>query len=297
MTLAQVADSEFVRRLCGHPAEGTAAFGPPGRGVVYRKGGPCLANRNPEPAADSIKISVCMATYNGERFVGEQLDSILSQLREHDEVVVVDDASRDGTVAAIRELADDRIRLEKNRRNLGVLASFERAIRAATGEVLFLSDQDDVWLPEKVTSVLSAFRRHPDVTMISTDVDIVDGDGQLLSAGFPRVRFGDETRGRKLLRNLYKNRYLGCTLAFRASVVSHILPFPPDIPMHDMWIGMVNDIVGRTHFLDQRLVRYRRHDSNTTTGRPLAPPLQIKNRLVLLRRLVEFWYRRRSVDE
>ena len=236
-------------------------------------------------------ISVCMATFNGSRFIQEQLQSILWQLESTDEVIVVDDGSQDATVNTILALNDRRIQLQQNEENRGVVRSFERTIRAATGEYIFLSDQDDIWCEGKVATIVSAFDQHPDVTLVSTNVDLIDENGQIIQEGYPHLRIGTESKYGKLARNLYRNRYLGCTLAFRAQTIPFILPFPPDVPMHDMWIGMINDLVGKTLYLDQHLIKYRRHDSNATTGRPLHPVVILRHRLILVRRLAQFAFR------
>ena len=104
-----------------------------------------------------MKLSVAMATYNGARYLRQQLESIFSQLAPEDEIVIVDDASQDATCAIVMEFKDARVRLLRNPRNVGVLGSFERAIRNTTGDVIFLSDQDDVWRGDKVRKFRAAF--------------------------------------------------------------------------------------------------------------------------------------------
>ena len=147
-------------------------------------------------------ISVCIATYNGARYIAEQLASILKQLSAEDEVVVSDDGSTDGTIDIVRSLNDHRIRI--------VDARVTDSLLNTTSESLF----------------------------------------QLMHV----------KRGR-LSNLLWRNGYTGCCMAFKREVLSKALPFPTDIPMHDIWIGNVAAFCGRLHFIDDRLLQFRRHDA------------------------------------
>ena len=209
------------------------------------------------------KISVCVAVYNGAAYLQPQMHSILAQLRATDEVVVVDDASQDNSAELLRDLSDARVRVHRNERNLGVLDSFERAIRLAQGDILFLSDQDDLWLPGKVEKILEAFSLNPEVTLVASDAKVIDESGCVVADSFFEQR-GYFAAG--VLHNLLKNKYLGCTLAFRRSMLHHFLPIPKDVPMHDMWFGLINDIYGKTYYIDQPLIAYRRHGNNVSSS-------------------------------
>lgn len=208
-----------------------------------------------------MKISVCMAVYNGAAYLIPQLRSILPQLRAHDELVVVDDASQDNSAELLGNLSDARVRVFRNARNLGVFASFEKAMRLARGDILFLSDQDDIWLPRKVEIILEVFLSRPEITMVATDARIIDESGKVVADSF-FARRGRFDAG--VLHNLVKNKYLGCTLAFRSSMLHYFLPIPPDVPMHDMWFGLVNAVYGKTYYIDQPLISYRRHQNNVS---------------------------------
>jgi glycosyltransferase involved in cell wall biosynthesis len=214
-----------------------------------------LADRRP------IKVSACMAVYNGAAFLSTQIDSILGQLRPGDEFIIVDDASRDASVSIVRGIQDARVRLHRNARNQGVLAAVEQALRLASGEIVFLSDQDDIWLPGKVQSALDVFALYAEVTLVASDANIINAHGQKLSDSFYSRR-GRFSGG--FLHNLAKNKYLGCTLAFRRRMLDYFLPIPADVPMHDMWFGVLNSLYGKAYFIDQPLVAYRRHDRNAS---------------------------------
>jgi len=226
-----------------------------------------------------MKISVCMAVYNGGSYLQPQMLSILAQLRATDEVVVVDDASQDNSVELLSDFMDPRVRVFRNDRNLGVLSSFEKAMRLAQGEILFLSDQDDLWLPGKVDKIIEVFSLNPEITMVASDAQIIDASGRLVADSFFAQR-GRFAAG--VLHNLLKNKYLGCTLAFRRSMLDHFLPIPKDVPMHDIWFGLVNDVYGKTHYIDQPLIAYRRHGNNVSpsTGAPVMKKLVWRWRLV-----------------
>lgn len=209
----------------------------------------------------SPRLSVCLAAYNGERWLRPQLDSILHQLDDADEVVIVDDASCDSTPYIVEELRDPRIRLLRNARNIGVDRSFERAISEARGDIIFLSDQDDLWYEDKVAIVLGAFAESPDVTLVLSDAEIID------EAGNKRESTYFETRGQfvpGVVANILKSKFLGCAMAFRANLRELFLPFPSTLPGHDMWIGVVNEWYGRTLFIKQPLIAYRRHGGNAS---------------------------------
>jgi glycosyltransferase involved in cell wall biosynthesis len=205
-------------------------------------------------------VSVAMATYNGESYLSEQLGSILPQLSATDELIIVDDASQDATCAIVERLRDHRIRLIRNETNQGVLASFETALRNTTGEIIFLSDQDDVWHPEKVGRFLLLFKARPKVTLVISDARIIDADGRVLS----QSRLNGKEFDPRVVPNLVRNRYVGCALAFRRDILHYCLPFPRSVPMHDMWIGILNQIYGETAFLREPLLSHRRHGGNSS---------------------------------
>jgi glycosyltransferase involved in cell wall biosynthesis len=219
-----------------------------------------------------VSLSVCMAVYNGAAYLEPQMRSILTQLRATDEVVVVDDASQDNSAELLRNFPDARVRVYCNERNLGVLASFEKAMRLAHGNILFLSDQDDLWLPGKVDKIIKVFSQNPEITLVASDAQIIDATGSVVADSFFAQR-GRFVAG--VLNNVLKSKYLGCTLAFRSSMRDHFLPIPEDVPMHDMWFGLINDIYGKTYYIDQPLVAYRRHGNNLSpsVGAPVAQRL------------------------
>ena len=225
------------------------------------------------------KVSVCMAAYNGEHFVQAQLETILPQLDSYDEVIIVDDASTDGTVQQIRNLHDKRITVIQHSLRKGAVATFEDAIRSASGDILFLSDDDDLWAVNKVQKYLAAFVADPDVTVVISKVSLIDQNGA--PTNDPRLGpKGEFVAG--FLSNLIRNNYQGSAMAFRASLLPQILPFPADLYVwHDVWIGTRNAVsCGKTCFIDEVLLFYRRHGGNLSYQ--LKWILQLKKRIHLL---------------
>ncbi len=232
-----------------------------------------------------------MATFQGEKYVAAQLRSILTQLAESDEVIVVDDHSSDGTCAIIRALGDARVRLIEHTTNQGPAKSFQDALWKASGAVIFLSDQDDIWAPEKVRKVLEVFDRSPGVEMVVTDAMLIDEDGNRVGDSYYGLR-GRFNSG--VFSNVIRCKFLGCTMAFRSELVARALPIPEGIGMlHDFWLGAVNSMTGGgTLYLDEPLVRYRRHAGAVTAG-ALKWKTQLRIRVNLVRASAMFWIRRK----
>ena len=205
-------------------------------------------------------ISVCIATYNGERFIERQVTSILSQINAEDEVVVADDGSTDNTLAILRGLNDPRIRIVDGAHRHSPTWNFEKALKEARGEYIFLSDQDDVWMPEKVAVTMKYLQQYDCV--ISDNVTVA-ADDSVISESFYAV---NDTRPGKYYNLLLKNGYLGCCMAFRRNVLEAALPFPADIPMHDIWIGNVAAFKYSVCFIADKLMHYNRHGDNASTA-------------------------------
>ena len=208
-------------------------------------------------------ISVCVTTYNGEKYILEQLRSILCQLGQEDEVVVSDDESTDKTLELVESLADPRIRVLHSKAHY-FKWNFDNALRAARGNIIFLSDQDDKWLPGKVEQCVRAL---DEVDLVVHDSRVVDDNMQVLYPSFFRF-YGS---GPGLLKNALNNTYFGSCMAFRRSVLEAALPFPKTNEIgHDIWLGLVAEMTGRVLFLDEPLLLYRRHDlARTNLGQSL----------------------------
>lgn len=226
-----------------------------------------------------MKISVCMATYNGEKYIKEQLDSILCQLSEHDEVIISDDISSDGTIAIIEALNDNRIKVFINEVKLGASANFNVSLSKASGDIIFLSDQDDIWLDEKVSLCILNLKIYD---LVVANCKVVDNDLNLLNKSY----FDLVHAGKGTIKNLYKSTYLGCCLAFNRKVLDSILPIPNNLMMyHDWWIGFIAEQKFSVYFENKPLLLYRRHENTTsqTVGKSKNNLFfKIKSRLQIL---------------
>lgn len=200
-----------------------------------------------------MKISVCMATYNGEHYLRDQLGSILGQLNPQDEVIISDDGSTDGTMDLIRSFEDHRITVyHSNGKNL--IANFENALKQATGDVIFLSDQDDIWMDHKVENTLAHLKKN---LLVFSNAAMFHGENK------DDFELFFKNKGTKtgILRNLYKVHFLGATLAFQKKVLERALPFPKNLAMHDIWLGIIAESMGSTFYIDEPLIYYRRHEN------------------------------------
>lgn len=203
-------------------------------------------------------ISVCLATYNGEKYIIEQLNSILPQLKQDDEIIISDDGSTDKTLAILESYNDSRIKIFKNNFK-NVVNNFEFVINESKGDYIFLSDQDDIWAPTKVNEYIHFFLNNSDTTLLISNLKLIDKDGNDLHREFYKNNFSD-----KLFKNIIQNNFIGCSIAFRKEAKDFILPFPKNLAMHDWWIGTCSIIFGKVEFIDKKLISYRRHDNNVT---------------------------------
>jgi glycosyltransferase involved in cell wall biosynthesis len=230
-----------------------------------------------------MKVSVCMAAYNGADFISEQVASILSQLSSDDELIVVDDGSIDDTVAVLKSFQDARLKIFIRGENRGIVLTFEYAMRQASGDIIFLSDQDDVWCSNKVAKFLEIFESEPQITLVMSDLVVIDRHGKTVTGPkFQSVRFRPG-----IVENIVRNQYQGSAMAFRRSILVYCLPFPSDIPMHDVWIGLVNQLIGRATLIPEPLLLYRRHDSNESLATHASLTKMFRWRWVLATKLFQ----------
>ncbi|MBE0649554.1 MAG: glycosyltransferase family 2 protein [Bacteroidales bacterium] len=204
-------------------------------------------------------ISVCMSTYNGEKYLERQLDTILEQLSPEDELVISDDSSSDRTIEIIKSYKDKRIRLFENNHFRSPVYNLEFAMKQAQGDYIFLADQDDVWLPGRVRKVKEKLK---DNDLVVCNAFIVDQNEKVIHESY--FQWKGSRSG--FWKNLKKNSFLGCSLAFNRKVLESVLPFPKKLIMHDVWIGLMAESIGKVCFLDEKLMLYRRHADNVTAA-------------------------------
>ena len=210
-----------------------------------------------------MKISVALAAYKGEQYIAEQLESILQQLGENDEVIVSDDYPAGKTRDIVVNMAsrDKRIRYIEGK-GKGVVKNFENALLNCTGDVIFLSDQDDVWLPSKVEKVMVEIRNG--AQLVFHDAAVTDADLNITDES----NFSSHGSDLSFSGNLIRNTFVGCCMAFTRELLKETLPFPEGLPMHDWWIALIALKKKRkTVLLAEPLILWRRHGSNVTGGK------------------------------
>lgn len=215
-------------------------------------------------------ISIALCTYNGERFLWEQLESLAGQTRLPDELIVVDDGSTDGTLSLLEKFAQTApftVLISVNDSTLGVTKNFEKALTQCKGDFLFLCDQDDIWEPEKITQMTSFLEQNPSVNVVFSDALLVNEKGTSLQKQLWDVirlypsQLERWSKGESISLMLIGNRVAGCTMALRRSFLQKILPFPTDISdfLHDTWIAFVASVTDQIQFISTPLVNYRQH--------------------------------------
>jgi len=232
-------------------------------------------------------VSVCMAVKNGSRFLTEQIQSILPQLSETDELVISDDHSTDNTTELIKCFKDRRIKLLLNP-NEGLISNFENALRASHGTYIFLADQDDVWRLNKIEVMKKKLQSYD---LVLCDCEIVDENLVPSKKSFFQLNSSKEG----LFRNLMRNSYMGCCIAFHRKILAKALPFPRNIVVHDGWIGLISELYFTKAFIPDKLVLHRKHSNNasyTGTRSKFSNLTKLAHRMVLVKNLISVHYAR-----
>lgn len=219
--------------------------------------------------------SVCVATYNGEKYIEEQLVSILTQLTDKDEVIVSDDGSKDGTIAVVEHLKQTYpiIKIVKGPQK-GFSCNFENAVKNASGDIILFSDQDDIWKANKVEKINEVFvNDEACTTILHTMSTFRAGEDET-----HEIPMGYHSG---VLRNWLMSSYWGCCMAVKREFMLKFLPFREYCVGHDQLTGLMTEKHGKVHFLDEDLIMHRLHDSNTSFTQPLAK--KIKFRMEMLR--------------
>ncbi len=238
-----------------------------------------------------MKLSIALTTYNGARYLEPQLASFVAQTRRPDELVVCDERSTDATgkiLADFQAAAPFPVRVITNEQRLGIIANFEKAVGLCTGEIVFLSDQDDSWHPDKLARHEAIYASQPDVGLVFSDAEIVGSDLQPLGVrmnqrlGVTPDRLAQLSGDRALHLLIRRPFLLGCTLSFRADLRRYLAPFP-DNQLHDNWIPFALASVTKFQGIADPLIDYRSHEGQSvgvfgmrpvpvTEGSAPAPP-------------------------
>ncbi len=210
-------------------------------------------------------ISVCMATYNGERFLREQIESILAQLGECDELIISDDGSTDNTLEIITSFDDDRIKLFHNEGNSGVNHNFENALKHTMGDMIFFSDQDDIWIDGKVKACVEALK---ECDCVFHDGITINGEGEVIANSF----YINKIPSGNFLKNLWKTSYMSCRMAINRRTLKYVLPYPSDLKCYqEGWVASIIAIKSNVKFITFKGIQYRRHGCNASCTSSKSP--------------------------
>jgi glycosyltransferase involved in cell wall biosynthesis len=245
-----------------------------------------------------LTISLAMCTYDGAKYLQEQLTSIMTQTRLPDELVVCDDGSTDTTLDILDKFfknAPFEVKVYHNKKRLGPTKNFEKAISLCKGDIIFLSDQDDVWLPHKLATIVELFLKRPDVGYIFSNALVVDE--KLFPLGYTMwgsVLF--TTHQRRSFKNGYQleillkyNVVTGATMAFRKNIKDLILPIP-DVWVHDEWIALLSSALEiKGDFIEDSLIKYRQHFAQLIGGRKLKLGEQLERAINTKSEFYQTW--------
>lgn len=238
-------------------------------------------------------VSIVMATYNGEQFIGEQLESIVSQMIPEDELIISDDGSTDTTVNIVSEYS-----LKHPLSNLilidgpksGVIANFNNAIKHSNNDIVFFSDQDDIWLPGKISHVVEAFSEHPGFMLVTHDALI-----QRKSMDLDKMTIFEQRRARNgFLRNIVVSTYFGCCMAVKRSMLVDLSSEMLCSPAYDQFISLIAELGGTSFLLKEPLIIRREHGDNMSQRLPLVNKLRF--RISLLATVRRYLRRKREVQ-
>lgn len=235
-------------------------------------------------------ISVALCTYNGEKYLPEQLESILQQSMSVHELVVCDDGSSDNTLGILQKFAEKvsfPVHVFQNETNLGSTKNFEKCLSLCRGEIILLCDQDDRWSSDRVEKQVGYLRQHPELDAVFSNARIIDGSSQLTqSTIWQEVEFTESSQRRWKAGKAHEILFggfvvTGATLALRRSSLERLIPFPVHIPqlIHDAWIALALSLEGKIQFIDESLVFYRLHDGQQVGFGSRMEPVSFKDRL------------------
>jgi glycosyltransferase involved in cell wall biosynthesis len=225
---------------------------------------------------NNIKISIALATYNGQGFIREQIESILNQSIPDFELIISDDGSTDKTIEIITEYQkhDNRIFLIHNKRTRGFVNNFENALVVCKGEYIALADQDDIWSRNKLEQLISKIMNK---SLIHSDAKLIDGRNEIISESYShlsnKIKLPTE-----MMDIVLNNPVTGCTCMFTKSLLRKSLPFPKGIAVHDKWLALNAIIDCGIAYSEEPLISYRQHGNNQI-GAKGASNKKLKNKV------------------
>lgn len=207
-----------------------------------------------------------MATFNGEDFIIEQINSILNNLDPHDELIIVDDSSNDHTIDVINNLNDKRIKLFINKTNMGEVFSFNKALSYAANKFIFFSDQDDVWLDGRAKLMIQALKSN-NAYLLTSNFSWIDKNGHSLKIDYDGV---ESKNSSKFINNIIdiflgKTNYFGCAMIIKKEFLKIIYPIPKFVESHDLWIALAANLLKKNVHINNETLLKRFHNNNATS--------------------------------
>lgn len=241
-------------------------------------------------------VSVAMAAYNGAKYIRDQIDSILCQLGDKDELVVSYDESSDDTISILESISntDCRLKVFTNPYEPGVVKNFQNALEHCSGDIIFFSDQDDVWKPNKIEHVLKEFD-DPSVAVAFHDASLTDAELNITMESAFALRGGARET---TIGNLFRLSYIGCCMAFRAEYKQVVLPIPTIYRSHDWWTGCLLG-TGRTKMkaIHEPLIYHRSHGNNATPKKRPSIGYQLQVRWIIIKNIILRYKRKCAIDK
>lgn len=206
-----------------------------------------------------------MATYNGEKYLVEQINSILEQLSSSDELVILDDCSIDNTIKILEQYQDPRIKIFKNKDNMSHVYSFGKVVSLGSNEIIFMADQDDLWVKGRLDLMKNKLIKSGKL-MLTSNSHFIDGKGQKIDFYLDGVSSQDSNRFNKNILAIFagKTNYYGCAMVFRKELNEIILPIPDYVESHDLWIAMAGNLLKSNIHLDEKTLLRRIHGNNAS---------------------------------
>lgn len=236
-------------------------------------------------------VDIILATYNGDKYLQSQLDSIISQTHQNWRLLISDDGSDDGTLDMLRkfEALDSRISLINNDRQGGVVNNFLCALRFAEAPYIMFCDQDDIWLPDKISNMLAEIeikeRASPSNTpiLVFSDLCLVDADGVTIDSSYYSSNKLNPENNRSFKYLAWRSTVYGCSVIFNKSLFDVSMPMPRNVPMHDHWFALNAAVFGQIFYFNQATLKYRQHSSNVVGGKKKNSWQKINNLRTLVK--------------
>ena len=238
-------------------------------------------------------VSVCMASYNGEPFIEKQILSILENLGQDDELIIVDDCSNDKTIEIIENFNDSRIKLNVNAKNSGEVYSFSKAIELSNNEVIFLCDQDDIWIKGRV-DIMKSYLMNSDAILLTSNFSWIDDQDRRIQIDFDGVCSDTSEKYYRNILDIFigKTNYFGCAMAFKRNLIPVICPIPSYVESHDLWIEKSANIIKSNLHINEETFYKRKHGYNVTSTTSNRPILQkLNSRVIFLVSIIAIYKR------